>query len=69
MNYAIFIATAIPATFSAIIGVSLGLSLGLVGLLGLPINLIGGAILLGALALPSIIGTVLSLAGGVFYGI
>ena len=69
LNYAIFIATAIPATFSAIIGVSLGLSLGLVGLLGLPINLIGGAILLGALALPSIIGTVLSLAGGVFYGI
>ena len=69
LNYAIFIATAVPTTFSAIVGVSLMLSLGLTGLLFLPINLIGGAILLGVLAIPSIIKTVAGLIGSLIYGI
>ncbi|KRM47380.1 hypothetical protein [Lentilactobacillus parabuchneri] len=69
LNYAIFISTAVPTTFSAIIGVSLMLSLGLVGLLALPINLIGGAILLGLLAIPSIIKTIAGLIGSLIYGI
>lgn len=55
MNYSIFVLTAIPLTFSAIIGVSLLLATGINGLLLLPVLLIGAAVVLGLIGLPIVI--------------
>ncbi len=69
LNYSIWALTTIPMVFSMITGVSLLLSLGLLGILAAPILLIGGAILLGLLAIPSIIQSVGKAIFGLVHGI